>query len=287
MKSFLFLILVFTGVLSFSQKLDSVQQYKVLSILDTMDFAKHYRGVIDSCDKYLEYDFSVCEYEATLYSFKAKALEYLLDSVQTIEIYIEEDELYDSISDILISQILALHQNAISSCKDCEFIHFKRKYLFEYSNGIVNKDDFKLLKKQGYFGIEDYWSISPLYTIGKNKWIGVEVSANHLQHFFIDEEMIAFQFIAMGFQKSISTKKGWGMNLSFASASVYWINVRPFNFSYLNNGNTGTFGYSPEIGFQFWYLHLNAGYNLAFKKSMRSYEKLYFTAKFDIPFYRF
>lgn len=91
----------------------------------------------------------------------------------------------------------------------------------------------------------------------------------------------------LGFRKNISNEKGWGMNISAASASLYWINIRPINFSHLNNGENKSWGYAPEIGFQFWHLHLNAGYNLAFKKSMRSYEKLYFTAKFDIPIHRF
>ena len=67
--------------------------------------------------------------------------------------------------------------------------------------------------------MEDYWAFSPQYFSGKNNWIGVEISANHLQHFFFDEDMFAFQLIGVGFKKNISTKKGWGMNFSFASFS--------------------------------------------------------------------
>ena len=278
---FIFLVI---GCFSFSQKLTPVQQNNVLTFLYTV---RDSQTIIDTCDKYLNTNNLNPNFRADLLTLKGLALSRIpLDGMESC----------DSLRDIKDS----LFEEAIEICTDCKIMYLKKKhskYFCHKTSTRIGQYEDSILKMYGYK--HDFLApvASPQYFYGNNDWIGLEVSLfNYLQPYFrvkdsckgrfityYDANMVAASFLSLGYRKNISRQKGWGMNLSILSLSAHWINLRPLNLSYLNNGSEGTLGYSPELGIQFWHFHLNAGYNLAFKKSMRSYEKLYFTAKFDIP----
>lgn len=282
MRFFVLFAFLFIGCFSFSQKLTAFQQKK---ITDTIESLRGYNKITDSCNKYLAYDSLDNNFKARLLVNKGLALRYFLKETRDCDSLWEvKNKLFDE---------------AITICTDCQVDFIKKKknvlYCDKYYRNVPGIED-SILKLYGYKPDNLSPAISPQYFYGNNQWIGVEASLiNALTPFFkvqdsckgklityYDSKMIAGSFLSLGFKKNITNSKGWGMNFSFLSGSSRWLNIRPFNVSYLNNGNNGSFGYSPELGFQIWHLHLNSGYNFAFKKSMRSYEKFYFTAKFDI-----
>ena len=208
-----------------------------------------------------------------------------------------------AIDDSLKSITDSLFIEAIEMCTDCKLEFVMKKITTNHyrHTGPVKEDyDNSILKLYGYKAPSLFIAVSPQYFYGNNQWMGIEFSfpsslrppnvvkdscRGKLETYY-KTDMIATSMFGLGFKKNISVADTWGMNISYLSFTYKWINVRPINFSYMNNVVNKSWGYSPELGFQFWHFHLNAGYNLAFRKSMRDYEKLYFTAKFDIPLFR-
>ena len=281
---------MFFGTNSFSQKLDSVQQLDVLKRIDLLKLTYDYEKIIDSCDKYLV-DEKCGWFRDQLFVFKTQSIFMLKRSQYFFEKRFGLDlgsycKIADSVTGVIDSLI-------VDECQLCNRkILFYNRMRYEYFGGYdiilseLNTGKNKVYKK------EEFLAISPQIIFGNNQWIGFEVFGGVFQRrsrmkYIPSNSMFSYEMFRLGFRKNISYQKGYGFNISYLSGSYKWINIQPINFLFLDNGENKSWGYAPEVGFQFWYLHLNAGYNLAFKKSMRNYEKLYFTAKFDIPIHRF
>jgi len=290
MRGFLFLMTLFLGLSSYSQKLDSLQKVDVLNNINSLKSDFENMKVVDSCDKYLLGE-ECGWFKDELFIIKMNCLYRKGKGLYRFEKRFRGDSnIYKKIADSNLTIIDSLILNQNKACRNCTIDYNRMRY--EYNSGFDNDMPELINGKNKYHKTKEFISVSPQYFYGNNQWFGLEFSLGLFKRktkmtYLESRPMYSFDYLSIGFRGNISNSKGGGMNLSLYSVSYNWINLNMINFSYLNNGENDSWGYAPEIGFQFWYLHLNAGYNLAFKKSMRSYEQLYFTAKFDIPFYRY
>ena len=255
-----------------------------------MKLTYKYKEVIDTCDEYLA-DEECGWFRDKLFTNKTLCFYILGKGPYSYEKRFRRDStVYLKIADSTLALIDSIIRDENVNCSS-KFDDFNRMR-FEYYGGFDKIKSELYDGKNPLYKEKEFAFISPQYFYGNNQWVGIEFSAGVFQRktkmkYIHSSPMYSFNILTIGFRKNISTNKGGGMNLSLYSGSYNWINLNVINFTYLSNGEIDSWGYTPEIGVQFWYLHLNAGYNLAFKNPMRNYEKIYFTAKFDIPFYRF
>lgn len=242
--------------------------------------------IIDSCDKYLmEEECGWFRDELIILKTQSIYTKGRIEYNPRVEYYRHKRYVVKSI----INEIDSVIKKEKENCGENRELYDRMQY--EYYSGLDTVLTDIKMKKNKYHKTKGFCAVSPQYFYGNNQWVGVEFvfgffHRKNKMEYIESTPMYSFNFLSVGFRKNISSEKGGGLNVSLYSGAYKWMNVNAINFTYLSDGNKDSWGYSPEIGFQFWYLHLNAGYNLAFKKPMRSYEKLYFTAKFDIPFYR-
>lgn len=289
MRGLLFLMLMIFGFSSFSQKLDSIQKRKFLREISLLEKHIHYEKIIDTCDMYL-LDEECGWFREELIVLKTQGI-YAAGRAE----YNPHMGLYSEhkryVVKSIINEIDSVIKKEKENCGENSELYERMQY--EYYSGLDTVLPEIKIRRNKYNKTKGFCAVSPQYFYGNNQWIGVEFVFGLLQRknrmkYIESTPMYSFTYLSLGFKGTISNqKKGSGLNISLYSGSYKWINVRPINFTLHHDGENQSWGYSPEVGFQFWYLHLNAGYNLTFNKSMRSYEKLYFTAKFDIPFYRF
>ncbi|MBC7865630.1 MAG: hypothetical protein IAF38_21830 [Bacteroidia bacterium] len=294
----LFSCLYFLFSLPAFSQLDSLEQSNIVNQIENTRI-KWYRGedlqkYKDTLDLYDPADFSVDVFRGKLIGYRALLLSQMHDSIAANDTTGDFD--YD---EVLLKKIDSLYKLAAATCHKCRFSYMLANYEYrkEYLENLIPELD--TLKKYGYHPKRVAFWLKGDFFIGKNQWGGAEISFGEFDPAYrikskekgkkiVHETSMQYSYnlFNTGFRKNLNGK-GWGMNLSTTDFSIFFAHMRLANFTYLNNGSKGTFGYCPEIGIQFWYFFIHYGYNIAFKKSMRGFETHLLNFKLEIPIGRF